>query len=109
MTNKSNKTDKLDYNCRPRTVLFDDPDNHLGVPAEYTPLKNRDVIAALTSTAANWNCFEDQRSSAVDDAITRITEAKSDAAAKAIILSLPHRVLFAVADQLHINTEGHGT
>lgn len=47
--------------------------------------------------------------SAVDDAITRITEAKSDAAAKAIMLSLPHRVLFAVADQLHINTEGHGT
>lgn len=47
--------------------------------------------------------------SAVDDAITRITEAADEETAKAIVHALPHRVLFAVADQLHIETAGHGT
>ena len=46
--------------------------------------------------------------SAVDDAITRITEAGNDTKARAP-RNLTHRVLFAVADQLHIETEGHGT
>ncbi|HWI69472.1 MAG TPA: hypothetical protein VNS88_14050 [Nitrospiraceae bacterium] len=47
--------------------------------------------------------------SAVDEAITRITEAGDDNKARAIAQVLGHRVLFAVADQLHIETEGHGT
>lgn len=47
--------------------------------------------------------------SAVDDAITRITEAPSDEIASMITHALPHRVLFAIADQLYIETEGHGT
>lgn len=47
--------------------------------------------------------------SAVDDAITRITEAKSESAAKVVAHALSHRLLFAVADQLYIETEGHGT
>lgn len=47
--------------------------------------------------------------SAVDDAITRITEAKDEFAAKWFVQTIPHRVLFAIADQLHIETEGHGT
>lgn len=47
--------------------------------------------------------------SAVDDAITRITEASDEERAKAIVHALTHRVLFAVADQLHIETEGYGT
>jgi hypothetical protein len=42
--------------------------------------------------------------SAVDDAITRITEAPSEEAAKAIARVLSHRLLLAVADQLHIDT-----
>jgi hypothetical protein len=46
--------------------------------------------------------------SAVDDAITRITEAKDERKAKMIVGAHPP-VLFAVADQLHIETEGHGT
>ena len=47
--------------------------------------------------------------SAVDDAITRITEAKDEDIAKRIAHAIPHRVLFAIADQLHIETEGHRT
>lgn len=47
--------------------------------------------------------------SAVDDAITRITEAEDDNKARAIAEALGHRVLLAVADQLHIKAEGHGT
>ena len=47
--------------------------------------------------------------STVDDAITRITEAKDREMAKAIAHTLSKRVLFAVADQLHIETKGHGT
>ena len=47
--------------------------------------------------------------SAVDDAITLITKAKDEDAAKAIVRALPHRVLFAVADQLYIETKGRGT
>lgn len=47
--------------------------------------------------------------SAVDDVITRITGACNDHLAKMIVKTLPHRVLFAVADQLYIETEGHGT
>lgn len=47
--------------------------------------------------------------SAVDDAITRITEAESEDAAKVVVHSLGHRLLFATADQLHIEAEGHGT
>ena len=45
----------------------------------------------------------------VDEAITSITTARDEEAAKAIAHELPHRVLFAVADQLYINVEGHGT
>jgi hypothetical protein len=46
--------------------------------------------------------------SAVDGAITRITEAPTEDAAKAIASSLTRRMLLATADQLHIETEGHG-
>ena len=47
--------------------------------------------------------------SAVDEAITRITEAEDENTARAIASRLGHRVLFAVADQLHIDTDGRGT
>ena len=47
--------------------------------------------------------------SAIDEAITRITEAEDDKAAKLIVHSLSKRVLLAVADQLYIEAEGHDT
>jgi len=47
--------------------------------------------------------------SAVDEAITRIVEAKDENKARAVVQTLTHRVLFAVADQLYVETEGHGT
>jgi len=47
--------------------------------------------------------------SAVDVAITLITEAGTENKAREIVGRLSHRVLFAVADQLHIETNGHGT
>lgn len=46
--------------------------------------------------------------SAVDDAITKITEAETEDKAKAIAFSLSRRLLRAVADQLHIDPEEHG-
>jgi len=47
--------------------------------------------------------------SAVDEAITRITDAKDDTTAMEIASRLGHRLLFAVADQLYVDAEGHGT
>lgn len=47
--------------------------------------------------------------SAVDDAITRITEAVDEYKAKKIAHAIPRRVLLAIADQLHVETEGHQT
>ena len=44
----------------------------------------------------------------VDDVITKITEAPNDSMAKAIMRSVPHKLILQVADQLHIETEGHG-
>jgi hypothetical protein len=46
--------------------------------------------------------------SAVDDVITRITEAPTEEAARAITSNLSYRLLFAVADQLYVETEGRG-
>jgi hypothetical protein len=45
--------------------------------------------------------------SAVDDVITRITEAEDNRKALAIAMSLSRRLVEAVADQLHIETAGH--
>ena len=59
MTNKSNKTDKLDYECRLCAPFqCDDPDNHLGVPSEYTPLKNQGCICGADLSGADCMCFE---------------------------------------------------
>lgn len=44
--------------CRP--FACDDPDNHLGVPAEYTPLKNRGCHCNADITGADCMCFENQ-------------------------------------------------
>lgn len=46
--------------------------------------------------------------SAVDKTITLITCAPTEEKAKAIVHSLTRRMLLAVADQLYIETEGHG-
>lgn len=59
MTNKSNKTDKLDYECRLCAPFqCDDPDNHLGVPSEYTPLKNKGCTCGADLSGADCMCFE---------------------------------------------------
>jgi hypothetical protein len=42
--------------CRP--FACDDPDNHLGVPSEYTPLKNRGCHCNADITGADCMCFE---------------------------------------------------
>jgi hypothetical protein len=42
--------------CRP--LACDDPDNHLGVPPEYTPLKNRGCRCNADITGADCMCFE---------------------------------------------------
>jgi hypothetical protein len=42
----------------------------------------------------------------VDDVITRITEADTDAEAMAVLESIPRRVLAEVADQLYVDTFG---
>jgi hypothetical protein len=42
-----------------------------------------------------------------DGVITRITEAGSAADALTIMKSVPHGLLIAVADQLHISPHGH--
>jgi hypothetical protein len=39
--------------CRP--FACDDPDNHLGVPSEYTPLKNRGCRCG--ADAGGWDCM----------------------------------------------------
>lgn len=44
----------------------------------------------------------------VDDVITRITKAPSYEVANAIMRTVPRKMLLEVADQLHIETEGHG-
>ena len=57
---KSNKTDKLDYECRMCTPFpCDDPDVHLGVPSEYTPLKNRGCTCGADLDGRDCMCFED--------------------------------------------------
>lgn len=43
--------------CRPFDC--DDPDNHLGVPSEYTPLKNKGCTCGADLTGADCMCFED--------------------------------------------------
>ena len=45
----------------------------------------------------------------VDDMITKITEAPTEQAAKAIMQSVPRRIVLQMADQLHIDMWGHGT
>jgi hypothetical protein len=37
----------------------DDPDRHLGVPAEYTPLKNRGCRCGADYDGRDCMCFED--------------------------------------------------
>jgi hypothetical protein len=44
---------------------------------------------------------------APDDVVTRITEAAADADALAIMRGVPHAMLLAVADLLHIDPYGH--
>ena len=43
--------------CRPFDC--DDPDRHLGVPSEYTPLKNRGCICGADLDGRDCMCFED--------------------------------------------------
>jgi hypothetical protein len=44
----------------------------------------------------------------VDEIITRVTEAESIDSAYGIIRSVPYKMLRKVADQLHIEADGHG-
>lgn len=37
----------------------DDPDRHLGVPSEYTPLKNRGCRCGADLDGRDCMCFED--------------------------------------------------
>jgi len=37
----------------------DDPDRHLGVPSEYTPLKNRGCHCGADFDGRDCMCFED--------------------------------------------------
>jgi len=50
----------LDMNC-PMCAPFDcdDPDRHLGVPEEYTPLKNRGCHCGADYDGRDCMCFED--------------------------------------------------
>jgi hypothetical protein len=43
--------------CRP--FACDDPDVHLGVPSEYTPLKNRGCTCGADLDGRDCMCFED--------------------------------------------------
>ena len=38
----------------------DDPDNHLGVPSKYTPLRNRGCHCGADIDGRDCMCFEDQ-------------------------------------------------
>jgi hypothetical protein len=42
--------------CRP--FPCDDPDNHLGAPSEYTPLKNRGCTCSADFDGRDCMCFE---------------------------------------------------
>ena len=54
------KTDSLDYECRLCAPFScDDPDVHLGVPSEYTPLKNRGCTCGADLDGRDCMCFED--------------------------------------------------
>lgn len=44
----------------------------------------------------------------IDEVITRITDAPTDGVAHEIMRSVPHLLLLKVADQLYVETEGHG-
>ena len=56
-----NKTDKLDYECRLCAPFScDDPDNHLDIPAKYTPLKNLGCHCGADLDGRDCMCFEDQ-------------------------------------------------
>jgi hypothetical protein len=46
--------------------------------------------------------------SAIDDIITRLTEAASMDAAYDVARTVPRKMLLKVADQLHIEADGHG-
>lgn len=43
--------------CAP--FACDDPDNHLGLPSEYTPLKNRGCRCGADAGGWDCMCFED--------------------------------------------------
>jgi len=43
--------------CRP--FACDDPDNHLGVPERYTPLRNRGCTCGADFDGRDCLCFED--------------------------------------------------
>jgi hypothetical protein len=44
--------------CAP--LACDDPDNHLGVPSEYTPLKNRGCRCGADAGGWDCMCFENE-------------------------------------------------
>ena len=49
----------LDMNCRVcYPFACDDPDNHLGVPSEYTPLANRGCTCGADKDGRDCMCFE---------------------------------------------------
>lgn len=51
----------LSMDCRVCAPLAcDDPDNHLGVPSEYTPLKNRGCRCGADAGGWDCMCFENE-------------------------------------------------
>jgi len=53
------ETNELDMNCRVcYPFACDDPDNHLGVPSEYTPLANRGCTCRADKDGRDCMCFE---------------------------------------------------
>jgi hypothetical protein len=49
----------LDMDCRLCAPFdCDDPDRHLGVPSEYTPLKNRGCRCGADFDGRDCMCFE---------------------------------------------------
>jgi hypothetical protein len=48
-----------DYCAACAPFACDDPDRHLGVPSEYTPLKNRGCRCGADFDGRDCMCFED--------------------------------------------------